>query len=357
MSPRSIGPYGRGMWMISLRDLQWRKRRFLIAVVAAGLAFSLTLVMEGLLHHIELESGRVVDLFGADAWVVAEGTSGPFTTTKLVPDAAAQQVAAAPGVTAASPLLVLRSTVDDLDVNVVGYEPGGLTQPDEVADGRMAAGPAEAMVDESLDVAVGETVSFAGFEYPVVGVLEKTSFYFGQPTVFLPIADVQEALIAGQPLASTIVTAGVPTSLPAGLVQQTDQEVTADLDRTLTQMTQTLSLINGLLWVVAAGIIGSIVYMSALERVRDFAVFKATGATSRLLMAGLGLQALILSVLSGLLAAVLAALIAPAFPFPVEIPMSSYVSLLVVAIAVGGLASVAGLRRVATTDPAAAFGG
>jgi putative ABC transport system permease protein len=46
---------------------------------------------------------------------------------------------------------------------------------------------------------------------------------------------------------------------------------------------------------VAAGIIGSIVYLSALERQREFAVLKATGAANRSLLAGLALQAVLLS--------------------------------------------------------------
>ena len=35
------------MWLVSARDLLWRKRRFLIAVVSASMVFSLTLVLEG----------------------------------------------------------------------------------------------------------------------------------------------------------------------------------------------------------------------------------------------------------------------------------------------------------------------
>ena len=73
-------------------------------------------------------------------------------------------------------------------------------------------------------------------------------------------------------------------------------------------------------------------------------------------MGGLALEALILAVLSAVLAGVLARLIAPTFPFQVEIPAKAYVTLLVVAIVVGMLASLAGLRRVAKIDPAAAFG-
>jgi putative ABC transport system permease protein len=35
------------MWLVSLRDLQWRRRRFLIAVAATALVFAMSLLMAG----------------------------------------------------------------------------------------------------------------------------------------------------------------------------------------------------------------------------------------------------------------------------------------------------------------------
>src|SRR5262249_29145598 len=149
--------------------------------------------------------------------------------------------------------------------------------------------PGEALVDRSLQVGVGKTVQFGGRTFHVVGVLDNTSFYFGTPTVFLPITEAQQTLLSSQPLASAIVGKGTPTSVPPQFSVLTGDQVRRDLDRTLTQSAQTLDLINFLLWVVAAGIIGSIIYMSALERLRDFAVLKASGASNRALMGGLAL--------------------------------------------------------------------
>ena len=57
-----------------------------------------------------------------------------------------------------------------------------------------------------------------------------------------------------------------------------------------------------LMWLIAAGIIGLIVYLSAIERMRDFAVFKATGAPTRLIVGGLMLQAVFVSLVAALLA-------------------------------------------------------
>jgi putative ABC transport system permease protein len=345
------------MWLISLRDLQWRRRRFVIAVVSAALAFALTLLLEGTMAHMRNEGERVVSLFNADAWVVVKGASGPFTTAQLLPSDRAAAVAQMDGVTGASPILVARATVKDLDVNVVGYERGGVTEPPGVYRGRLPSASGEALVDTSLGLGVGDQVTIGDETFPVVGTTTDTTFYFGQATVFLPIEDVQRTVLSGQPLASAIVVRGKPSALPEGLVAMTGEEVTNDLARPLTQSTQTLDMITTLLWLTAAGVIGSIIYMTALERQRDFAVLKATGASGWSLMAGLALEALILTVLAAAVASVLALLLEPLFPFAVEIPLLAYLELFVVAVVVGVIASLAGGRRVSRVDPALAFGG
>jgi putative ABC transport system permease protein len=112
-----------------------------------------------------------------------------------------------------------------------------------------------------------------------------------------------------------------------------------------------------LLWIVAVLIVGSVVYLSALERLRDFAVFKAIGTTTRAILGGLALQALVVALLAALLGVGLAQLLGPLFPMIVAVPVGAYLALPVVAIVIGLLASLAGLRRVVKVDPALAFGG
>jgi putative ABC transport system permease protein len=345
------------MWLITLRDLQWRRRRFILAIMAAGLAFSLALIMNGTLQHMRNESGRTVRVYDGNAWVVAHGASGPFTTSQFVPVSTAAALRQDAGVTAASPLLVVRSVIDKLDVNIVGYEVGGATQPRKLAKGTAPTTRGVAMVDTSLHRHVGDTLTFAGRSYPVVALTSNTTFYFGMPTVFLPIEDVQDQFLAGQPLASAIVVRGQPTQVPADVDVLSTAQVKSDLDRPLAQTSQTLDIINGLLWIMAAGTIAAMVYLTALERTRDFAVLKATGASRWTMLGGLAIEATALSLFAAAVGTVLAAAISPSFPFPVETPLWAYIQLLVVALIVGFVASLAGLRRIARVDPALAFGG
>ena len=123
-----------------------------------------------------------------------------------------------------------------------------------------------------------------------------------------------------------------------------NEQAVADLERPLVRGTQSIDLISALLWLVAAGIIGSIVYLSVLERLRELAVFKAVGAANRSLLAGLALQAVLLSATAAVLAVGIAKLLAPVFPFSVEIPALAFPRLVVTAMLVGLAASAVGLR-------------
>lgn len=347
------------MLLIALRDLQWRRRRFLIAVLATSLVFALTLLLSGAGHGLRDEATRTVGSFAADAWLVPEGTSGPFTASSVLPESAADDVAGLDGVEQADPFLYMRSTFggsDPIDVNVIGYRVGGLGAP-EPDEGRAPRRQGEALVDSGLSADVGETVDIGGRRFRVTGLAGDVSFSFGVATVYVPIADVQALIFGGQPLASAIVTRGQPDAAPEGMALLTNDQVVVDMRRPMASGLQTIDFINALLWLIAAGIIGSIVYLSALERGRDFAVMKATGAGNGPLLAGLALQALVLSIASAAVAVVLARPLKAGFPFDIDIPTSAYVVLLIVALVVGLIASLAGLRRAVRVDPALAFGG
>ena len=347
------------MLLIALRDLQWRRRRFLIAVLATSLVFALTLLLSGAGNGLRNEASRTVQAFDADAWFVAEGASGPFTTSSLLPESTAADVAGLDGVERADPFLFMRSTSDTsnpTDVNVIGFRAGGLGTP-EADEGRAPRRRGEALVDAGLGSDVGEEIEIGGQTFLVSGVANDISFNFGVATVYVPLADVQAMAFEGQPLATSVVTRGVPSATAEGLTQLTNAQVVSDMRRPMASGLQTIDFINALLWLIAAGIIGSIVYLSALERTRDFAVMKATGAGNGPLLAGLALQALVLSAASAAVAVVLARPLKAGFPFSIDIPSSAYVILLVVALLVGFMASLAGLRRAVRVDPAVAFGG
>ena len=345
--------------MAGLRDLRWRRRRFAIAVAGTSLVFALTLLLSGFLEGFTVEARNTLDAFGADQFVVKEGAAGPFTVLAPIPDTTADVIATVPGVRRADPVVTVRHTIDQtppLDVFVVGARPGGLGMPPP-KDGRQPIGPGEAMVDASTGLALGDEFGMGPGRFRVVGRTTGLSIGGGLPDVFLTIDTVQALVLQDLPVATSILVAGDPTgAMPDGLTVVDRAGAEADLFRPLVDVIESIELFRLLLWIVAGAIIGSVLYLSALERTRDFAVFKATGTTTADLVGAMALQAVLLAVGSAVVAIGVAHLLAPAFPAEVSFPLRLLLLTPAVAVGVGTLSSVFGIRRAVAADPALAFG-
>ena len=130
---RRVTPYAAVLMLfVSLRDLQWRRRRFLIGVLATGLVFALAILITGISASFHNEVSRAVAAFGADDWVVSQRATGPFTTPVFFPQAAAAQISATNPGTRTAPVVILRFTVRTTrlrDVNVIGVAPGSVGWP------------------------------------------------------------------------------------------------------------------------------------------------------------------------------------------------------------------------------------
>ncbi len=347
------------MWLISLRDLEWRRRRFAIAVLATGLVLALALLLTGVRASFDNEISRTVGSFGADQWLVAEGAVGPFTAPIGFPASRADDVRRVRGVREADPVAIVGATAltpDPENVNVIGAVPGGIGPAGDAQDLLDRAGAA--IVDERLGVDEGDTITLSGMEFEVVAERSGGTYFAGVPTVVAALSDVQRLGFDGRPLATAIVTEGdVDAAPPKGFSVLTNGDVKQDLNRPVAQAKQTIGLIRWLLWAVAAGIVGAILYLSTLERTADFAVFKAIGVSTASLVRGLVGQAVVLTLVAVAVAIVLELLLAPLSAMKVEVPARAYAELLVVAVLAGAVASLAALRRALKIDPALAFAG
>jgi len=344
---------------MSWRDLQWRRRRFTIAIAGTALVFAITLLMTGFAHALRAEAHNTVDAIGGDAWVVPSGVIGPLTGISVLPADTTDAVRAAPGVHDAFPLAFVRQSVTRtnrtrFDVNVFGYRLGGLGAP-PLHRGRLPTAAGEVVADTSLHEKIGATVMLDGHPLRIVGLTSGLRLNAGVPNLYTSLDDVQTAVFGGQRVIDAVITRGVPSALPPGLATRTRHDVVADEMRLLAQALATIDMVRLMMWLVAAALVGSVIYLSALERGRDFAVFKAVGAQTRALAGSLSAQAVVISVVAALAGAVMSHFLEPLFPLPVSAPISSVELLPIVAVAVGLLASLAGLRRAVSADPALAF--
>jgi putative ABC transport system permease protein len=347
------------VWLAGVRDLQWRVRRFLIAVGGAALVFAITLQLTGFRATFDLETAQLVEDFGAAGYVVRETSEGPFSAAGPLPSSLADELLASGAVGRADPIITGRQPITSprrVLTYVVGHRPGGLGAP-VVASGRAAAAPGEVVVDTATGYGLGETLELGGRTFTVSGTVEGRSLYFGLPLVYLVIDDAQAAAFGGQPLATAILVDVEAPVLPPGYRAVPAAEARRDLSRALESAVTVLTILRLFLWAVAAAIIASVLYVSVLERSRDLAVFKAIGVATPPLAGALALQAVVLSLGAAALACVLAVASRPIFPIPITLPAATMLRLAAVSVVVGLVAALAGLRRSIRIDPATAFRG
>jgi putative ABC transport system permease protein len=361
---KAVGP----ILLASIRDLQWRSRRFILAAAATGMVFGLALMMSGVANSFAVEIRNTVNVLDAQSWLVRTGSPGPFTDPVPFPISDVNNIRRVPGVRAADPILVGRALTAgaiqsdkttppsaERDVNVLGVVPEGVGSP-HVVEGEPLRPGDSAVADESVGVGIGQQIALNGTVFTVVGLVSGITYFAGQPTVFIPLDASDQLNAGGAPLATAVLINGQPTTGIPGFTQLSNAQVRSDLARPITQADQTIQLIEVLLWIVAAGIIGAIVYLSALERRSDFAVLKAVGTPSSYLFLGLVIQAILMAVGAAVIGILIEIPMAGGSSMAVRLAPSDYVAVPIVALIVGIAASILPARRAAKVDPAIAFG-
>lgn len=345
------------MLTMTLRDMAYRARRYVVVGLAMSIVFTLLYLMDGLVEQFNQEPYLTVGAIGAETWVLPAGSSGPFTSSATL---SAAQVDAASADTALTEMLVARGTLTEggraQEALVIGHPEGGIGAPPIVA-GAAARGAGQLVVDRTSGVAVGDEVQIGDRRFTVAGLSADTTLLAGLPVVFLPITEARAALFGGRPVVSALVTDAALQQVPDGLTSLSADEVAADALGPLESAVASIDLIRALLWFMAATIVGGVLYLTVLERQRDFAVLKALGGTNRQLLRSLALQATAITVVAVVVATLLQSVIAPWFPLTVRVPTSAYWTVPVVAIIVAIVATRAGSARVRSTDPVSAFGG
>lgn len=346
------------MIRIALRDLQFRRRRFAVAIVGAALVFALSLVVQGLSDSFDRETSDTLSSVGIGRWFVSDRSPGPFTGfTPITTTQTEQLVADSPGPVAQ--LLIVRQPVGTgearTDAGLIGAVPGALGSPTGLVAGRAVVADGEAVVSVRSGAAIGSPLTVGGTALRVVGLVD-TTLLGGTTNVFTTLTQAQEIVGAG-PIVTVLATTAAPRVVPDGLTMMTDPAVHVATLRPLEDAIGTIAMMRSILWLVAALIVGAILYLNAMERNRDVAVMKAIGVTSRSIGGSMLIQACVIALVSSLIADGVALVLAPIFPMKVTLTPAWLAVLPVFAVVVSCVACLAAIRRAVSVSPAAAFGG
>lgn len=352
VSPRSRWA---GMILLTLRDLQHRAVRFAAVIAGTAVVLALLFLMTGLIEQFHLEPEDTVDALGAESWLLRDGVSGAFTAASTMPADTADALG-----DGAAPVVVARHSIAETsgstDVVIIGYQQGELGEP-PLDDGALPANDGEVLIDDSAGVAPGEEIALGGEQYLVSGTTDRTTMFAGMPLVFMDIGTAQELVYRGQPLATAVLLPEAPEQAPEGFTLIAPDDIATDGLRPLDGAISSIEIIRVLLWFVAAMIIGTMIYLSALERRRDVAVLKAVGSSTGQMAGSIALQGALTALAAALIASVLQVALVPVFPLEVTVPARAFWQIPVIAVLVSLLAGAVGLRKAVSTDPALAFAG
>ena len=400
--------------MINLagRDILHSWGRFIFTGMGLGLLIGVTLTMAGVYRGMVDDAKVLLDTAGADLWVVQKDTLGPFAEPSGVHDAAWRSIRGVPGVALATNVAYMTMQIGargrDVRAMVVGVVPGIQPEPGQpgrlVAGRRFTRGHYEAIADVATGFRIGENIRIRKNAYTVVGLTSRMVSSGGDPMVFIPLRDAQEAQFlkdsdailqqrrraAANPVFNRPGAPGVLDAVNA--LQTSSSSVNAILVRvepgasaervaesirrwkrlqvyTSAQMEDILvgkliatsarqiGMFLVILAIVSAAIVAFIIYTLTLGKIREIAVLKLIGTRNRTIAAMIVQQSLGLGAIGFVVGKIASTFWAPFFPKRVLLVPRDSLAALAIVLAICLLASGIALRAAIRVDPAEAIGG
>jgi len=234
------------MLLAALRDMQWRRRRFVIAILSTSIIFAMTLALTGLANGFRVEAEKTVDSLGVDVFLVKAGASGPFVGATPFAPVDLSRIASAPGVDAAVPLAYAGGTATLGDttrnVDIFGAPERGPGMP-VVSEGQPPSTPDEVAVSSTLGRQIGDDVEIASRRLRIVGIVENSTALANLPNVFLTTQGAQQLVYGGQPLVSSIGIRGTLGQTPDGYRAIDRAGAIADLLRPLKVAVSSITIV------------------------------------------------------------------------------------------------------------------
>jgi putative ABC transport system permease protein len=394
------------------RDILHAWGKFIFTGLGLGLLIGVTLTMAGVYRGMVDDGKVLLDNSGADLWVVQKDTLGPYAESSSIPDDLWRSIRSIPGVAQASNVTYLTMQVGkgekDVRAMVVGIaagEPGTSGWPPQLVAGRqITRGHYEAVADIAAGFRLGDELRIRRNHYNVVGLTRRMVSSSGDPMVFIPLKDAQEAqflkdndAILMQRRRTEANPAfnrpGAPGLLDAVIASQTSnnsvnavlvrirpdhspEEVAEPIRRwkrltvydrnemeeilvgkLIATSAKQIAMFLVILAVVSAAIVAFIIYTLTMDKIREIAVLKLIGTRNRTIAGMILQQALVLGVIGFVVGKITATFAAPLFPkYVLLVPIDSilgFAAVLIICVA----ASIVAIRMALKVDPAEAIGG
>ncbi|MFN3704214.1 ABC transporter permease [Thermomonas sp.] len=400
--------------MISLagRDILHAWGKFLFTGMGLGLLIGVTLIMAGVYRGMVDDGKALLDNSGADLWVVQRDTLGPYAESSSLPDDLWRDIHVLPGVAQAANVTYLTMQVRqgerDVRAMVVGIAAGGPGTPGWpphlVAGRQITRGHYEAVADIASGFHLGDTLGIRRHRYTVVGLTRRLVSSSGDPMVFIPLKDAQQAQFlkdndairmqrrrtaenpvfnrpsvpglldavnASQASNSTVnavlvrLAPGHAASEVANPIRRWKRLTVYDrpqmeailVGKLIATSSRQIGMFLVILAAVSAAIVAFIIYTLTMDKIREIAVLKLIGTRNRTIAWMILQQALMLGVIGFVVGKITATFAAPLFPkYVLLVPGDSVLGFFAVQLLCVA-SSVIAIRMALKVDPAEAIGG
>jgi len=298
---------------LALRTLLHDRIRLAIAIGGVSFAILLMLVLRGIMDGTVAKSTTYIDHVGADIFIAQQGVEHFALSTSSLPVQAEATAASAEGVARARGIIsvpmVITLSSEERAIRLVGFDAGGgLGGPWSLSEGSAAIGAFEIVMDSALardeGIGVGDRVQIGGQEFTIKGLSRQTNALAGK-VVFVQRAVAAQMTGADDTISHVLVQIdsgaeaeavadGLRRVLPDAQVMtreefsENERSLLGSLFVTPVNVMATIGLLVGIM------VVGLTIYTAAAERLRDFGVLKAIGASNRYIYGVIIRQALMI---------------------------------------------------------------
>ena len=343
-----------------MKELYYQRRRTLTAILGLSIGIALLIILNALSMAYRQAAHAPLEAIGADISVQRSGNVPKDLAGAVFPCSAVtlrkaevEKIRALPGIRGIGTAVLLWVFDPNRAWIVLGIEQNNSVGPailrSAVTEGRfLQEGNAEAMVEvayaRQFGIKVGDTISVAEKQYPVVGLVDASqSAKIAVANVYLPMVEAQNLAVSSKQLQS--VSPYDPGDVNI-LFIKADQEKITDLaasmknilgkNATVATPDSFLKLLGSLFalsdkFTLAASLIAILVAVliafktmagNIAERAREIGVLKAVGWTNRNVVIQLLMESVVQCFLAGILGLLIALVVAFGLSFmKVNIPI------------------------------------
>lgn len=352
------------------KELRFNWKKYLLVEIIVVLMMFMVVFLSGLVNGLGRAVSSSVENIAADNFILSDDSEKLLTVSNLsqkTADALLQHYG-----TKATPLDIQRmylktqASDDKIDVTYFAIDPNSFINP-PVYEGKPLAADNEIVLDDdyaSKGIALGDTIEDAstGTTFTVVG-FTKDAMYGHVSAAYITTgtytAMMKQLNPMYQPSVHAIALQGsVDSPLPDNTTAYTKATIIESIPGYKAEQ-MTIKMVEWLLVVITAVIIGIFFFVINLQKEKEFGVMKAIGIRMSHIVAMLMNQVLIISVLGAVIAAVLVAAMSTAMPatMPFYLETSQVALVLIAFVLISVIGSLASIVKVASIDPASIIGG